>query len=571
MNKKLDTSFQDELVKLKNTALSRNKKANFNLIKRAFLMGELAHRNQFRKSGEPYFIHPIYAAITLAENDADAETIAAALLHDVLEDTKITGKELQRKFGKSVYSLVKGVTKLKHATAMSRERRETLDLTNTILASTKDVRVLAIKLADKLHNIKTLQYLQRNVQKGIAKDALEVYAPLAYMLGMGDISQKMEDECFRILYPGKYLDTTDRIEKKRIAIEPLIKRKTKILKRKLRHIKGIKFVPDSKGVYELYCKVQRKSGSWDQIYDAQLLKIVTKDISECYYVLGVVHQLFTPLHRKLKDFIAIPRQNGYRALHTTVIGPKGKKLLKIYITTELMDKQNNNGVLATLRYEKSNFKNLYKHLLSLLSSISTMYPKRDEEEIMRAVRFDLLEDKITVFSPKGEAIELPENSTVLDYMYLVLPRSADKSWKARINAKVVGLDTVLKSGDLVEVVFSKQKQISRAWLSYVKTLYAKNSIRKYLDHKETTNSPLSNNQTFELIVSSKDREGLIQDITKLINRHHLALKGIVACSNGHSKTISYLSLGGTERKNAEHLANHISKMCDVSKVQVKLM
>ncbi|MBR9676706.1 bifunctional (p)ppGpp synthetase/guanosine-3',5'-bis(diphosphate) 3'-pyrophosphohydrolase [Candidatus Woesearchaeota archaeon] len=457
-----------------------NRKAKFDLIRKAYLTAFRVHSKQKRVSGEPFIIHPLETAMILAGLHSDSATIAAALLHDCLEDGSLTLNQLTTDFGEEIAHLVEGVTKIKDMGAdLPTNKAETIR--KIILASIKDVRVLLIKLADRLHNMRTLKSFKPEKQQRIARETIDIYAQIAHKLGINSIKQELEDLSMRYLWPEVYQDFKMRINKKREEREEEVQQIIKHLDAALRK-KGVKakIYGRAKGFYAIFKKMMKKRVEFNEIFDITALRLIAKTIPDCYTALGVVHQMWKPMPGKFKDYIAVPKSNGYQSLHTVVVG-KGSKIHEVQIRTEEMDRMAEDGVAAHWRYKEVARDKYFERKINWIKQVLDWKQQSESaQEFIDTLKVDLFKDEIVVFTPKGDPVSLPEKSTPIDFAYEVHTEVGNKAAKAMVNNKLVPLDTILKSGDIVQILTAKNAKPSRQWLKFVVTNLARSKIRSKL-------------------------------------------------------------------------------------------
>lgn len=461
-----------------------NPDADFAFLQDAYWFAEEFHQGQYRKSGEPYITHPLHVAILLAELGLDDRAIAAGLLHDVVEDTGCTTRGLVDHFGEEVAFLVEGVTKLDQLSCVSREERQLESYRKMFVAMAQDIRVIIIKLADRLHNMRTMEYQAPEKQARIARETLEIYAPIADRLGIIRLKWELEDLSLRYLEPDVYYDLVNRISMKRQEREAYIDEvindiSAELKKRKLYFEIGGR----PKHFYSIYRKMKKKNKDLDEIYDLIAIRVLVNTVQDCYVVLGVVHSLWKPVPLRFKDYIAMPKPNMYQSLHTTVIGPRGERF-EIQIRTFEMHQVAEYGVAAHWLYKESGGSNQstdvnqldwIKHLKELQDDAD------DSKEMLENIKLQLFSDAVFVFSPQGEVYELPQGSTPIDYAYRVHTEIGNQCVGAKVNNRIVPFDYQLKNGDSVEILRSKNsKGPSRNWLNIVKNPQAKNKIRQWL-------------------------------------------------------------------------------------------
>ncbi|MFA4942318.1 MAG: RelA/SpoT family protein [Patescibacteria group bacterium] len=462
-----------------------NPKADTDMIRLAYEFAEKAHNGQERKSGEPYIQHPLHTAFVLAEIKSDLPTVVAGILHDVPEDTDITLEDIQKNFGDEVCNLVAGITKLGKIKYRGVERyRE--NLRKMFVAMADDLRIIYIKFADRLHNLRTLESLPENKRERIAKETLEIYAPIAGLLGVWRLKWQMEDICFKYLYPDdfKKLEFKYEVEKK-AERNQFFQRVKKIIGQELSksRINDYQIEYRFKHLYSIWQKMQMKDRKFDEIYDVFALRIIVADVPTCYKVLGILHTIWKPKINRFKDYIAVPKPNGYRSLHTTVFGLDGKAV-EFQIRTPEMNEESLYGIAAHWHYKhnsKNNKKGDVEDQPKWVKEILEI--KRDNKDARHFVQeiksSNIFQNRIFVFSPKGDVFELPEQSTPIDFAYAVHTDIGNKVTGALINDKIGALDQELKNGDLVEIVIDKKRPgPSSNWLKSVKTKHAKEMIKK---------------------------------------------------------------------------------------------
>ncbi|SHF01494.1 GTP pyrophosphokinase [Desulfofundulus australicus DSM 11792] len=461
--------------------------ADVSLLSRAYRFAEEAHRNQKRFSGEPFITHPVAVANILANLQMDLQTLVAGLLHDVVEDTGVTLEEIKATFGDEVALLVDGVTKLNRLEYRSKEEHQAESLRKMFLAMAQDIRVILIKLADRLHNLRTLKYHNETKQKEIARETLEIYAPLAHRLGIYHLKWELEDLSFRYLEPEKYYELAERVSRTRRKREEYIQAAIQILRRKLAEA-GI--FADIQGrpkhLYSIYNKMTKQNKDLSEIYDVLAVRVVVDSIRDCYAVLGTVHTLWKPIPGRFKDYIAMPKSNMYQSLHTTVIGPQGEPL-EIQIRTWEMHRTAEYGIAAHWRYKEGGKtdRDLDQKLAWLRQILEWQRELRDAREFMESLKIDLFSDSVFVFTPKGDVLELPAGSVPIDFAYRVHTEVGHRCVGARVNGRLVPLDYQLKNGDIVEIITSKNAVgPSRDWLNLVKTSQAKNRIRQWFKREQ---------------------------------------------------------------------------------------
>ncbi len=458
------------------------------LINKAFDFAKRTHDGQKRYSGEPYFVHPYETAKILASLHMDSPTITAGLLHDTCEDGGVEEKIIKKEFGGEIAFLISGVTKLGNIRYRHEEKGIIENLRKMFLAMAKDARVILIKLADRMHNMRTLQYVPQEKQKRIAVETLEIYAPLANRLGMGEIKGQLEDLAFPFIYPEEYQQVkellTHEYENKQ---KDLAKIKYKLLEElKKNGLEDIKIDSRIKHLYSLFRKLQKYDTDIHQIYDLIALRVIVKTIEDCYRVLGIIHEMWKPLPGRIKDYIAVPKPNGYRSLHTTVFAEKGE-IIEIQVRTEEMHEEAEYGIAAHWAYEEGGKPKKWKFnpRFSWVNQLVRWQKEvRDSEDFFEALKIDFFKNRVFCFTPKGEVVDLPEGATALDFAYAVHTEIGNHAVGALINNKFLSLDTVLNNGDIIEIKTQKSKKPGRDWLDQVKTSLAKKHIKSYLREKE---------------------------------------------------------------------------------------
>ena len=500
----MTTDFNLEYEKFKDIILKNNPKADMDLIKKAYYFGEVNHRGQKRNSGEDYFIHPIAVAETLSNMKLDDQTICAGLMHDVLEDTSITYEQMEEKFGHEITFLVDGVTKLKNLNYSSREEKQAENIRKMVMAMSNDVRVVLIKLADRLHNMRTLEYKTREKQVQTATETLEIYVPLAHRLGIYSIKWELEDLCFRYQEPEKYYELAEMVSQKRREREAYINEIIETLTESLQGTNiDFEISGRPKSLYSIYKKMMRNNIVFEEIYDLTAVRVLVDTIAECYEVLGKVHSLWRPIPNRIKDYIGQPKPNGYRSLHTTVFGEDSRPF-EVQIRTRQMHKECEYGVAAHWRYKEgktkeSDFDDAMEFLRRIMEWQREGGADEDSKAFMETLKTDFFSREIYIYSPAGEIYSLPIGSCAIDFAYKIHTEVGNKCIGAKVNGAIVPITQKLKTGDVVEILTSKNsKGPSRDWLNIVKSNQAKNKIKQFFKRNEKEeNIELGKNQVIK--------------------------------------------------------------------------
>lgn len=467
------------------------------IITEAYDLAELAHKGQLRRSGEEYVQHPIAVAKILAEIGMGGKTVAAGLMHDIPEDTEITLEEIEKKFGKEIATLVDGVTKLgKIKLRGSHEEYFLENLRKMLLAMAADIRVIIIKLADRLHNMQTLQFNPPDKQIRIARETMEVFAPIANRLGMGEIKTQLQDLSFLYLEPENHELVKNLAEKDYAERKKYVDRAISELSEEIKK-EGIQFLQidgRAKSIYSLFLKLQKHDMEISRIYDLAAIRIILPEVADCYETLGIVHKKYRPMIGRIKDYISLPKPNGYQSIHTTVFGPDGK-ILEIQIRTLKMHNEAEFGIAAHWIYNENKKKKRWSELLfrkkEIVPEKELEWVKqlrvwqneigRDDEEFMQGLQIDFFKNHIFAFTPKGDIVDLPEESTPIDFAYAIHSEIGNHAVGAKADSKMITLDTPIKNGQVLEILTSKDRKIpNHDWLKFVKTSAAKSHIRREL-------------------------------------------------------------------------------------------
>lgn len=479
MSEVKEVTIDDVLEKMK----KNSRRNDLKLIRRAYDFAKEKHGDQLRKSGEPYIIHPVQVAYILAGLELDDATICAALLHDVAEDTDVTIQDISKEFSPEIAEMVDGVTKLGNLKYTSAEEQQVENYRKMFLAMGKDIRVILIKLADRLHNMRTLKFLKRDRQIAIAKETSDLYAPLANRLGMYSLKWELEDLSFKYLCPDEYREIVEGIDKKREErlqfINQIVEQINQELKKQ--RIKA-EITGRAKHLYSIYRKMKRDNKNLDQIYDLFALRILVDNVKDCYAALGVVHELYNPMPGRFKDYISVPKPNMYQSLHTTLIGPKGTPF-EVQIRTWEMHRIAEFGIAAHWAYKEANRDKKTSvtvkedKLAWLRETLEWQKEMQDPQEFLNTLKTELFVDEVYVFTPKGQIKVLPRGATPIDFAYSIHAEIGHHMTGCKINSKMMPIITTLKNGDIVEIVTSDQsKGPSRDWLKFVKSTTAKNKI-----------------------------------------------------------------------------------------------
>ena len=469
-----------------NQVKSYNPEADTKLLKDAYQFAAVAHAGQKRLSGEDYIQHALACAFNLAKIRLDLATIVAGLLHDVPEDTNFTLEDIKKKFGKEVAKLVEGITKLGTLKYRGLERYAE-NLRKMFLAMTDDIRIILVKFADRIHNLQTLSAIRPDKRKRIALETLEIYAPIANRLGMGEMRGTLEDLAFPYVYPKEYAWVED-LAQNRLRLEvKYIERIKKIIQKELveNKIEISSIHGRIKHLYSLYKKLLERDKDINKIYDLIAIRIITKNVADCYRVLGVIHKKWTPLKGRIKDYIAQPKPNGYQSIHTTVFAERGK-IVEFQIRDEQMHELAECGVAAHWHFKENQNRRLTKEATVWLKGLLEIQKKiANHQDYLREVKVNIFQNRIFVFTPKGDVIDLPENATPVDFAYHIHTDIGNKCVGAVINDQIASLDSRLKSGDVIEILINKQRQLpNEEWLNFAQTGLARDKIKQSLRKKQ---------------------------------------------------------------------------------------
>jgi GTP pyrophosphokinase len=470
--------------------LKYNPQADVDMVERAYVLSAKAHKGTVRLSGEPYLIHPLEVAYTLTKMNLDVQSVASGLLHDTLEDSYLVKAELEQYFGKEVAELVDGVTKISRIKLSGSEDGRVENLRKMILAMSKDIRVILIKLADRYHNMQTLNFMSPEKQAEISKETLEIYAPLAHRLGIEWLKGELEDLTFKYLKPAEYRTISENIARKKRERDVYIAEVIDLLKKKLEQVNlKCEVSGRAKRLYSIYRKMVQEKLNIDELYDITAFRVMVGTVPECYEGLGYIHDLFKPIPGKFKDYIALPKANMYQSLHTAVIGPHGEKI-EIQIRTYEMHKIAEEGIAAHWKYKEGKVFNAKEDkMFAWLRRIIERHEElKDDKEFLESFKIDLFPDEIYVFTPRGDVKELPKNATPVDFAYTVHSDLGHKCVGAKVNNKLVPLRTILKSGDTVDILTSPNHKPSKDWLKFVVTSKAKTKIRQWIKEEQRERS-----------------------------------------------------------------------------------
>jgi GTP diphosphokinase / guanosine-3',5'-bis(diphosphate) 3'-diphosphatase len=475
--------------------------SDLDLLRRAYIYSAKEHKDQVRASGEPYLIHPLSVAEILADLKLDVETVSTGLLHDVVEDTLVTLDDIRATFGEKIAHLVDGVTKISNlGKKMSREEVEAESLRKMVLAMVDDIRIVLVKLADRLHNMRTLQYLRPEKRRRIAQETLEVYAPIAHRLGMSKIRAELEDLAFRYLDPESYNRLKEEVERRRAATEAFLEEvRTQIADRLTDE--GVPFMRIEgriKRLYSIHLKLKRQKIPVDKVYDLAAVRIITRDLKDCYYALGVMHKYWRPFQDRIKDFIANPRENGYQSLHTSVIGDEGHHF-EVQIRTEEMHRIAEEGIAAHWKYKEGVGGDTHEDEMMkwLRRLVEGQQDTTDARDFIDSFKLDLYPKEVYAFSPKGKVIQLQRNATPVDFAYAIHSEVGDQCTGAKVNGRLVPLKYQIQNGDVIEVITTPGHKPSRDWLNFVVTSRARTKIKHWIAEKQRAESIEVGRKIFE--------------------------------------------------------------------------
>ncbi len=528
--------------------------ADVELIRRAYIFSAMNHRGQKRASGEPYLIHPLEVADILADMRLDEKSVSTGLLHDVVEDTLVDLETIRQYFGDEITRLVDGLTKIAHISNLSKEKQQAENVRKMVLAMITDVRVVLIKLADRLHNMRTMQFLKPEKRARISQETLDIYAPIAHRLGMGKMRSELEDLSFQNLYPQEYKKLAKEVEVRRPELEAILEKVKETIKTKLAEndVPFVEVQSRVKRLYSLWKKLKKQKIAIEQVYDLIAVRIITPNDKKLPYIsLSVIHDIWTPIPERFKDWIAIPRDNLYQSLHTSVIGDGGHPF-EVQIRTEEMHHIAEEGVAAHWKYKESKLgkqqeddsldelrKTVEKLLLPLVENTND---NEDSEDFIESLKLDLYPKDVYAFTPKGEVKQLPRGSTPIDFAYAIHSEVGDTCTGAKIGGRIVPLRTELQNGDVVEILRTANSKPSRDWLNYVVTAKARNSIRHWISEQQRAESidlgrKLLEKEADKFRVSPKKLLNNEDELKRIANEYGLGRGEDLLASIGYGKTL----------------------------------
>lgn len=527
--------------------------ADVELIRRAYLFSALHHRGQKRASGEPYLVHPLAVADLLAEMRLDDVSVSTGLLHDVVEDTLIDLDTIRDYFGEEITQLVDGLTKIAHISNLTKEKQQAENVRKMVLAMTTDVRVVLIKLADRLHNMRTMEFLKPEKRARISQETLDIYAPIAHRLGMGKIRSELEDLAFQNIHPQEYRKLSKEIEARRPELEAALEKITESIKKNLdkNDVPYVEVQSRVKRLFSLWKKLKKRKLEIDEVYDLIAARIITtNEKKNCYLALSVIHDIWTPVPERFKDWIGNPRDNLYQSLHTSVIGDGGQAF-EVQIRTEEMHYIAEEGVAAHWRYKENKLgehddqsidelrKTVEKLLLPL---VETTESNEDSEDFIESLKLDLYPKDVYTFTPRGKVVGLPRGSTPIDFAYAIHSEVGDTCTGAKINGRIVQLKTKLQNGNVVEILTTQNSKPSRDWLGHVVTSRARNRIRQWIAKQQRDASiemgrKLLEKEARKFKISSKKLLNNVGEITRVANEYGLGRSEDLLASIGYGKTL----------------------------------
>jgi len=525
---------------------------NLDLIRRAYIFSAKEHKGQVRASGEPYLTHPLEVANLLAEMKMDAVTVGVGLLHDVVEDTLTTLEKIEELFGPDVAHIVDGVTKISQIPFTSKEEKQAENFRKMLLAMTDDIRVIMVKFADRLHNMRTLAYLTSDRREAIARETMDIYAPLANRLGMGKIRGELEDLAFSYLDPKAYQELKDIVEKNRRKHEAFLAEVTKLVEEKMKEHE-IPCLTESriKRLYSIYLKLKKQRITIDQVYDLLALRIITDSVKSCYAALGVIHNTWRPVPGRIKDFIAMPRPNMYQSLHTSVIA--GGQPFEVQIRTTEMHQIAEEGIAAHWKYKDGKLvadDREDKRVSWLRHLVEWQQEMKDPADFLSTLKIDLYPEEVYTFTPKGKVVTLPRDATPVDFAYAIHTEVGHSCVGAKINGRMTPLRTKLRNGDIIEIVTQPGHKPSRDWLSFVKTSRARNKIRHWLTEQESERAIELGRKMLE-----KEARKYKQNVKELLGSQRMEA---MLSEYGSSKVEDLLSAIGYGKISAKQIISRLS-------------
>ena len=528
--------------------------SDIELIRRAYLFSAMHHRGQKRASGEPYLVHPLEVADLLAEMRLDEKSVSTGLLHDVVEDTLVDLETLRTYFGDEITGLVDGLTKIAHISNLSKEKQQAENVRKMVLAMITDVRVVLIKLADRLHNMRTMQFLKPEKRARISQETLDIYAPIAHRLGMGKMRGELEDLAFQNLYPDEYKRLSKEVASRRTELEDSMEKITRTIREKLdeNEVPYVEIQGRVKRLFSLWKKLKKRKLTIEEVYDLIAARIITENQKKnCYLALSVIHDIWTPVPERFKDWIAIPRGNLYQSLHTSVIGDGGQAF-EVQIRTEEMHQIAEEGVAAHWKYKENKLgtkngeenldelrKTVEKLLLPLVETTETNY---DSDDFIESLKLDLYPKDVYTFTPMGKVIELPKGATPIDFAYAIHSEVGDTCTGAKINGRIVPLRTELQNGDIVEIITTANSHPSRDWLNHVITSRARNHIRHWISEQQRSDSieigrRLLEKEADKFRVSPKKLVKNEDELKRIAKEYGLSRADDLMASIGYGKTL----------------------------------
>ena len=524
------------------------------LIRRAYLFSALHHKGQKRASGEPYLVHPLEVADILAEMRLDEVSVSTGLLHDVVEDTLVDLDTINEYFGEEITRLVDGLTKIAHISNLSKEKQQAENVRKMVLAMITDVRVVLIKLADRLHNMRTMQFLKPEKRARISQETLDIYAPIAHRLGMGKVRSELEDLAFQNLYPQEYSKLSKEVEARRPELEATLEKITTTIKENLdkNDVPFVEIQGRVKRLYSLWKKLKKRKLTIEQVYDLIAARIITtNEKKNCYLTLSVIHDIWTPVPERFKDWIAIPRDNLYQSLHTSVIDDNGQSF-EVQIRTEEMHRIAEEGVAAHWKYKESKLgkqeedesldelrRTVEKLLLPLVETTSE---NEDSEDFIESLKLDLYPKDVYAFTPMGKVIQLPRGATPIDFAYAIHSEVGDTCTGAKVNGRIATLKTELQNGDVIEILTTPNSKPSRDWLNYVVTSRARNRIRHWISEQQRADSieigrKLLEKEADKFHISPKKLLNNTEEMKRIANEYGLGRAEDLLASVGYGKTL----------------------------------